>query len=145
MGAYMYYGGSAGNNISSYDVTLGYNLPLGVSTYIMPVVRYDYMQGNFASSTASTNNTNTWHQNVGAFASDPANQMGVWYFGVNLFGDKHLFKLQLFYAIFNNNLKGYDAAGNALGGYAMNTITFQAQGTFWTGLDIANKPVHTDL
>lgn len=137
-GALFYFGGNAGQNITSYVATLGYNIPLGVSTSVMPVLRYDFLKGNFA-------NNGTFHQNTTGMSSDPSNQMGVLWAGINLFVDKHLFKLQLFYQLNINKWKGYDAAGNSLGGYKQDMIIFQAQGTFWTGADIANKPSHVDL
>lgn len=136
--AMFYFGGNAGQNITSYSATLGYNIPLGISTYLMPVVRYDFLKGNFA-------NVAGFHQNTTGMSSDPANQMSVVWVGVNLLVDKHLFKLQLFYQLNTNSWKGYDTAGNALGGYKQDMIIFQAQGTFWTGADIAYKPSHVDL
>lgn len=142
--AFFYYGGAAGQNITSYNAMIGYNLPLGISTYVMPVIRYDYMQGNFNNS-GTYGTSSAFHTNTSGLASDPANQMTVWWVGVNLLADKHLFKLQLFYQINQNSWKGYDNSGSSLGGYAQNMVIFQAQGTFWTGADIANKPTHADL
>lgn len=142
--AFFYYGGAAGQNITSYNAMIGYNLPLGISTYVMPVIRYDYMQGNFNNS-GTYGTSSAYHTNTSGLASDPANQMTVWWLGVNLLADKHLFKLQLFYQINQNSWKGYDNSGTSLGGYAQNMVIFQAQGTFWTGAEIANKPAHADL
>lgn len=135
-GMLQYYGGAAGLNTSGITGTVGYNMHLGGTWWIMPVYRLDYMQGNFLSSATHSFNAISGP----SFASNPANQITMHWFGVNLFADKHLFKLQLFYAINNNNFKGYDAAGNSLGGYKENLIILQAQGTFWTGVGIEGLP-----
>ena len=140
-GAGTYFGGNAGGNITSITGTLGYNIHIKGGTWIMPIVRYDFMKGNFANS-----NIHSMPTGYGAsLSSDSANQITVLWGGVNFFIDKHLLKLQLFYALNVNNYKGYDASGNSLGGYNQNLIIFQAQGTFWTGADIALKPDNVRL
>lgn len=131
---YNFYAGLAGQNITGYTITLGYNLPISAVSYLMPVVRYDFMKGNF----------NTF--NSSGLSSDPANQISMVWLGLNLFADRHLFKLQLFFALHENRLRGYDALGGAsLGGYRQNLFIFQAQASFWTGTAIAQKPTHVDL
>ena len=123
-GSYQYYGGPAGQNLSGYTFTLGYNIPAYSNAFVMPVVRYDFMKGNLAAPRSS------------GLSSDPANQFSVVWVGVNLFHSHHNLKLQLFYNIMANNYKGYDAAGNAAGGYAQNLLIFQAQMNFKTGTGI---------
>lgn len=116
--AYQHYGGSAGNNITGYNVTVGYALPLYDMAYLMPVLRYDFLKGNLAAARSS------------GLSSDPANQFQMLWVGLNYFHSHHDLKLQLFYNIADNAYKGYDSTGNALGGYAQNLIVFQAQLNF---------------
>jgi hypothetical protein len=120
--AYQFYGGESGNNVTGYDFTAGYNMPIYGNAFLMPAVRYDFMKGNFAAPKS------------GQVSSDPANQFSMVWVGVNLFHSHHNLKLQLFYNIFTNNYKGYDASGTALGGYAQNVLIFQAQVNFKTGV-----------
>jgi hypothetical protein len=127
-GMYQYYGGPAGQNLSGYTVTTGYNIPVYGESYLMPVVRFDFMKGDFGNSTGHTNTT--------GMSSDPANQFNQLWVGLNLFHSKHDFKLQLYYRVLGNNYKGYDAAGSALGGYSQNMFIFQAQANFKTGVGI---------
>lgn len=122
--AYQHYGGRAGGNVTGYNVTLGYNMPVYGKAYLMPVVRYDFMKANTAAPNSS------------GLSSDPANQFHMVWVGINLFHSHHNLKLQLFYNIFANQYKGYDAAGNSLGGYSQNLLIFQAQVNFKTGVGI---------
>lgn len=123
-GSFQYYGGPAGQNMTGYTFTLGYNIPVYGNAYLMPVVRYDFMKANLAAPRSS------------GLSSDPANQFNMVWVGVNLFHSHHNLKLQLFYNIMANDYKGYDAAGNLLGGYAQNLVIFQAQMNFKTGTGI---------
>lgn len=133
--AYTYIGGNAGQNVSGITGTIGYNFHIKDGMWIMPVFRYDYMQGNFR-------NTNLVH-NVGtshAFASDPSNQLTWLWFGVNIYLDKNLAKLQLAYAKSMNKWQGYDVNDSPLAAYKQDMFIAQVTYSFWTGAEVADKP-----
>lgn len=133
--SYAYMGGAAGQNISGWNASLGYNFHIKEGLWIMPVVRYDYMQGNFSNSSA--HNVGTSH----AFASDPANQMSWLWVGVNIYLDKNLAKLQLAYAkSLSSKWQGYDVNDSPLAAYKQDMVIAQATYSFWTGADAADRP-----
>jgi hypothetical protein len=100
--AYQYLGGAAGQNITGFTGTLGYNIHISKGTWIMPIVRYDFMKGNFKNVGG--------HSNTSELSSDPANQLAYVWVGVNLFIDKNLAKIQVAYAkSLNNQYAGYSS------------------------------------
>lgn len=141
--AYTYIGGNAGQNVSGITGTIGYNFHIKDGLWIMPIFRYDYMQGNFKYQNAGTNAVHAAPSGTShAFASDPANQMTWLWFGVNIFLDKNLAKLQLAYAKSMNNWQGYDVNNSALGAFKQDMFIAQATYSFWTGAELADKPDH---
>ncbi|TGK15553.1 hypothetical protein EHO61_14415 [Leptospira fluminis] len=116
-GAYTKMSGPASNNAMGYHVTVGYNIPVLSKYYIMPVVRYDYLQGDF----------NRDHH------IDPNDVYRSYWAGVNLFLDKHLMKVQLFYNNFHTMLGVNPATGGARP-LDNQSIILQAQFSFQTGV-----------
>jgi hypothetical protein len=136
--AFTYVGGNAGQNITGVTGTLGYNFHIKDGMWIMPVVRYDFMKGNF-------NNTTNVHNNTSGLSSDPANQMTWLWVGVNIFLDKNLAKLQLAYAKSLNNWQGYDVNNSSLSAYKQDMFIAQASYSFWTGTEVTDKPSNREL
>lgn len=87
-GAYSYFSGSAAKDSKTYHATLGYIHPIK-SYHIMPVLRYDYLRGDFDKN----------------FQTDSSEIFKAYWIGVNFFGRKHDFKVQLFYNILNDRLR----------------------------------------
>ncbi len=115
-GAYTIFSGAASNNLSGYQITAGYNLKVFDKYYIMPVVRYDFMKADFNRDGKM----------------DDTDLRKYYWVGLNLFGDKHLFKAQLFYEIPILKL-GVDPITREPVVINNQTVYFQLQATFWTG------------
>ena len=116
-GAYTKYTGAASNNLHAWHTTIGYNIPIMEKYYIMPVLKYEEIAGDFHRDGNSHNQNDI---------------LRVYWAGVNLFGDKHHFKAQLFYQILVNK---FDVNPNT-GNYTAiddRRIYLQLQGNFWTG------------
>lgn len=117
-GAYSYYMGSASKENRTGQITVGYSIRLGTEYrfFVMPVLRADFIQGDW---------------NVDRKIDDRERFRTYW-IGLNLFGDGHLFKAQLFYEIFRNQL-GTDPFTFEPKPLRGDTVYLQLQGTFWTG------------
>lgn len=115
-GAYTVFGGAASNNLSGYQITAGYNFQVFDKYYIMPVVRYDFLKGDFDRNGKM----------------DDTDLKKYYWVGLNLFGDKHLIKGQLFYQIPVLKL-GVDPITREPVVVNNQTVYFQVQATFWTG------------
>lgn len=116
-GAYTAYSGAASNSLSGWQATVGYNIQVFDKYWIMPVFRYDFLKGDF---------------NRNGKIEDTDLKKYYWV-GLNLFGDKHLFKAQLFYQI--PVLKyGVDPVTREHETVNNQTVYFQLQATFWTGV-----------
>ncbi len=116
-GAYTRFTGAASNNLHAWHTTVGYNFKVGEKFYLMPVLKYEEVRGDFHRDGNSNN---------------PNDILRVYWAGVNLFGDKHHFKAQLFYQILGNK---FDVNPNT-GNYTAiddRRIYLQLQGNFWTG------------
>jgi hypothetical protein len=116
-GAYTKYTGAASNNLHAWHTTIGYNIPIMEKYYIMPVLKYEEIAGDFHRDGNSHNQNDI---------------LRVYWAGVNLFGDKHHFKAQLFYQVLGNK---FDVNPNT-GNYTAiddRRIYLQLQGNFWTG------------
>ncbi|MBE7410789.1 MAG: hypothetical protein L6Q54_14535 [Leptospiraceae bacterium] len=119
-GAISYFSGAASNNIRSHHITVGYNIPV-LGKWIMPVARYDFLKADF-------NRDGNYSQNE---------IFKLYWVGLNFFGDRHLFKAQLFFNVIKDELgtnayrQSYDLNNNQ--------IFFQLQGTFWTGVTPPDK------
>lgn len=114
-GAYTRFRGSASNDTEAYNYTVGYVFPYK-SIHIMPVFRYDVIEGDF--------NRNG--------RRDPTDILRSYWAGVNVFADRHLMKFQLFYQIAQDKF-GTNAYTNAARDMDNNMIWFQVQMTFWSG------------
>ncbi|MDH5716626.1 MAG: OprO/OprP family phosphate-selective porin [Spirochaetia bacterium] len=107
-GEYTFFNGAAvPKKYHTYQATLGYNIPVK-SFYLMPVLRYSHVQSDIDENGAVDNNEKL---------SD------IWA-GINFFGDKHDFKLQLFYQI------KQDKSGENNSNLKDNIIYLQAQTNF---------------
>jgi len=117
-GQYSMYSGSASKQNRTGQVTVGYNFRLGTEYrfYLMPVLRADFINGD-------------WNVDQ---KIDDRERFKTYWVGLNLFGDGHLFKAQLFYEIFRNKL-GSDPFTYEPKAVRGDTIYFQLQATFWTG------------
>lgn len=116
-GAFTKYTGAASNNLHAWHTTVGYNLKFLDKYYIMPILKYEQIMGDFHRDGNSHN---------------PNDILRVYWAGLNLFGDKHHFKAQLYYQVLGNK---FDVNPNT-GNYAAiddRRIYFQLQGNFWTG------------
>jgi hypothetical protein len=115
-GAYTKFSGAASNNTQGHHLTMGYSIPVLEKYYIMPVVRYDSIQGD-------------WNRNN---KIDGSEIIKSYWLGLNLLGDKHLAKLQIFYQLFHTNM-----AIDPYTGFPANLDTrmiyIQAQISFNTG------------
>jgi hypothetical protein len=114
-GAYTRFRGSASNDTEAYNYTVGYVIPIK-SIYVMPVFRYDTIEGDF--------NRNG--------RRDPTDLLRNYWIGVNLFADRHLMKFQLFYQIAQDRF-GTDPYSNRPRDMDNNMVWFQVQMTFWSG------------
>ncbi|TGK19395.1 hypothetical protein EHO61_07955 [Leptospira fluminis] len=123
-GAYTKFTGAASNNMIGWQQTIGYNIPITERFWLMPVFRYDYMQGDF---------NRNGHM-------DPSDYRRYYWAGLNFFGDKHLFKAQLFYQIPVLEL-GVNPNNGSAARINNQTVYFQLQATFWTGV---TSPDHLD-
>ncbi|TGK01214.1 hypothetical protein EHQ53_09160 [Leptospira langatensis] len=121
-GAFTKMSGPASNNTTGYHVTVGYNIPILSKYYIMPVLRYDYLQGDY--------NRNG--------KIDPQDTFKSYWAGVNIFLDKHLMKIQVFYNNFHTML-GQDAITGAAKPLDNQVIIVQAQFSFQTGVTTKEK------
>ncbi len=119
-GAVSYFSGAASNNIRGHHVTVGYNIPV-FGKWIMPVARYDFFKADF-------NRDGTY---------SPNEIFKLYWVGLNFFGDRHLFKAQIFFNVFKDHL-GINTYGQ---NYDLNNnqVFFQVQGTFWTGVTPPDK------
>ncbi len=116
-GAYTRFTGAASNNLNAWHTTVGYNFKVGEKFYLMPVLKYEEIRGDFHRDGNSNN---------------PNDILRVYWAGINFFGDKHHFKAQLFYQILGNK---FDVNPNT-GNYTAiddRRIYLQLQGNFWTG------------
>jgi hypothetical protein len=113
--AYTKYTGSASNSVEAYNYTLGYLFTVK-SIQIMPVFKYDVIEGDF--------NRNGVRDNTDILRN--------YWIGANIFGDRHLMKFQLFYQI-QKDYYGINAFTNQRRDMNNNLIIFQVQMTFWTG------------
>jgi len=116
-GAYTRFTGAASNDLRAWHTTIGYNIKFWEKHYIMPVLKYEEISGDFHRDGNSHN---------------PNDILKVYWAGINLFGDKHHFKAQLYYQILGNK---FDVNPNT-GNYTAiddRRIYFQLQGNFWTG------------
>ncbi|EKJ87663.1 phosphate-selective porin O/P [Leptospira meyeri] len=116
-GAYTKFGGAASNDLFGYHGTIGYNIPFLDRYYIMPVFKYEYIQGDF--------NRNG--------KVDPTDSLRVYWAGLNLFGDKHHFKAQLYYQVLGNQFDVNPSTGNAMP-IDDRRVYLQFQANFWTGV-----------
>ncbi|HNK59749.1 MAG TPA: hypothetical protein PLL86_26290, partial [Leptospiraceae bacterium] len=117
-GAYTKMIGAASNGLIGWHTTFGYNIPIS-KFYIMPVFKYDQLVGDF-------NRNGTKH--------DPTDTLKIYWLGLNLFGDKHHYKLQVYYEILANKLNRDPNTGNAMM-IDDRRVYFQVQANFWTGTD----------
>ncbi len=115
--AYSIFNGSAApQHLRGHSITMGYIFSLGNGMFIMPIGRFDYFQGDF-----------NWNKNL-----EPFEAFRSYWIGLNLFGDKHVFKAQLFYQIFNDKFNR-DYYTNRPIDVNDNVLYFQIQANFWTG------------
>ncbi|MCE9499489.1 MAG: hypothetical protein K8R21_03155 [Leptospira sp.] len=115
-GAYSKFTGAASNGLIGYHGTVGYNFKITEKFYMMPVFKYDFIQGDF--------NRNG--------KIDPTDTLRFYWFGLNFFGDKHHFKVQLYYQILANRLAIDPNSGQATP-IDDRRIYLQVQANFWTG------------
>ena len=117
-GAYTRYIGAASNDLRAWHTTVGYNMKFWDKYYIMPVLKYEEIAGDFHRDGNSRN---------------PNDIIKIYWAGINLYGDKNNFKAQLFYQVLGNK---FDVNPNT-GNYAPiddRRIYFQVQGNFATGV-----------
>ncbi|TGM53201.1 hypothetical protein [Leptospira adleri] len=115
-GAWSKFSGAASNQVMGYHAQLGYNIHLWDSKYIMPVVKFDFMKGD-------------WNQN---HTFDPGEAYYIYWAGINLLGDYHLYKVQLYYQYMHtNSAKNYFF--NTADNRDSKAIYLQFQANFWTG------------
>ncbi|TGK01063.1 hypothetical protein EHO59_14210 [Leptospira semungkisensis] len=115
-GAYTTFTGAASNNLSGWQATVGYNIKFAEKYYVMPVFRYDFLKGDF---------------NRDGKIEDTDIKKYYWV-GLNLFGDRHLLKAQIFYEIPIVRLT-VDPITRQPAVVNNQTFYFQVQATFWTG------------
>lgn len=115
-GAYTAYSGAASNQLSGWQATVGYNIQFWDKYWVMPVFRYDFLKGDFNRDGKI----------------EETDLKKYYWVGLNLFGDKHLFKAQLFYQIPVLKL-GLDPITREPETVNNQTLYFQLQATFWTG------------
>jgi hypothetical protein len=108
--------GAASNQLKGYHATIGYNIPVG-RYYFMPLFKYDWLNGDFKG----TGNT-----------KDPMDTLKIYWVGLNFFGDKHHYKVQLYYEILANKLNRDPNTGNPMF-IDDRRVYLQVQANFWTG------------
>jgi hypothetical protein len=113
--AYTRFKGSAANDVSTYNYTLGYIFPIK-SFHVMPVFRSDVIEGDF--------NRNG--------VRDETDILRNYWVGVNVFADRHLMKFQFFYQIAQDKF-GTNPYTNRGRDMDNNLFYFQVQMTFWSG------------
>lgn len=116
-GAFTRFTGAASNDLHAWHATIGYNIKLLDKYYVMPILKYEEIRGDFHRDGNSHN---------------PNDILRVYWAGINLFGDKHHFKAQLFYQVLGNK---FDVNPNT-GNYAPiddRRIYLQFQSNFWVG------------
>lgn len=113
--AYTRFQGPASNDVRAYNYTIGYVIPF-MGIHIMPTYRYDAIEGDF--------NRNG--------RRDPTDMLRSHWIGVNVFGDRHLMKFQLFYQIQRDKF-GINPITNGYRDMDNNLVYFQVQMTFWSG------------
>ncbi len=116
-GAYSKFKGAASNGTWGYHATVGYNIPVLGKYYIMPILKYEFIQGD-------------WNRNG---KIDPNDSLRSYWAGLNLFGDKHHFKAQLYYQILGNKFAVDPNTGNAMA-IDDRRIYLQFQANFFTGI-----------
>ncbi|AXR68022.1 hypothetical protein [Leptospira mayottensis] len=115
-GAWSKFSGSAANQVMSYHGTIGYNFHLYDSKYIMPVFKTEFLKGD-------------WNQSQ---MFEPGEAYYIYWAGINLMGDYHLYKVQLFYQVIHTNTaKHY--FWNTTDNRDSRTVYLQFQANFWTG------------
>jgi hypothetical protein len=114
--AYTKMTGAASNGLIGWHTTLGYNIPIKKFS-IMPLFKYDHLVGDL-------NRNGTKH--------DPTDTLRIYWLGLNLFGDKHHYKVQLYYEILANKLNRDINTGNAML-IDDRRVYVQLQANFWTG------------
>ncbi|MCG6169259.1 hypothetical protein LFX25_15565 [Leptospira sp. FAT2] len=115
-GAWSKFSGSAANQVMGYHGMIGYNFHLYDSKYIMPVLKAEFMKGD-------------WNQNQ---MFEPGEAYYIYWAGINLMGDYHLFKVQLFYQVIHTNVaKNY--FWNTPDNRDARNVYLQFQANFWTG------------
>lgn len=115
-GAWSKFSGSAANQVTSYHGTIGYNFHLYDSKYIMPVFKAEFLKGD-------------WNQSQ---MFEPGEAYYIYWAGINLMGDYHLYKVQLFYQVIHTNTaKHY--FWNTTDNCDSRTVYLQFQANFWTG------------
>ncbi len=115
-GAITRFRGSGSRDASMNHLTLGYVIDV-FEIHLMPLIRIENVYADF--------NLNE--------KKDPFEYIRNYWIGLNLFGDGHLFKAQLFYQIMQDRL-AYDAFSREYMDARNNLLIFQMQATFWTGV-----------
>ena len=119
-GAYTRFTGSASNELRAWHTTIGYNVKFWDKYYIMPVLKYEEIAGDFHRDGNSHN---------------PNDILKIYWAGINLYGDKNNFKAQLYYQVLGNK---FDVNPNT-GNYTAiddRRIYLQLQGNFATGVSL---------
>ncbi|MCB1179779.1 MAG: hypothetical protein KDK36_19535, partial [Leptospiraceae bacterium] len=109
--------GGASNQLNGWHATLGYNIQIFDKYWIMPLVKYDYLNGDF---------------NRNGSRRDLSDTMKIYWAGLNFFGDKHDFKVQLYYQVLGNHLDINPNTGNPMP-IDDRRITLQIQTNFSAG------------
>lgn len=115
--AYTKMSGPASNGLIGWHTTFGYNIPITNKFYLMPIFKYDQLMGYF-------NRNGNRH--------DPNETLRIYWIGLNLFGDKHHYKVQLYYEILANKLDRDVNTGSPML-IDDRRIYLQVQANFWTG------------
>ncbi|PKA25893.1 hypothetical protein CH381_13490 [Leptospira sp. mixed culture ATI2-C-A1] len=115
--AYTKMSGPASNGLIGWHTTFGYNIPITNKFYLMPIFKYDQLMGDF-------NRNGNRH--------DPNETLRIYWIGLNLFGDKHHYKVQLYYEILANKLDRDVNTGSPML-IDDRRIYLQVQSNFWTG------------
>ncbi|MDV6235452.1 porin [Leptospira ellisii] len=115
-GAWSKFSGSAANQVTGYHGTIGYNIHLYESKYVMPVFKFEFVKGD-------------WNQNQ---IFDPGEAYYIYWAGINLLGDYHLYKVQLFYQQMHTNSAKHFFL-NTTDNRDSRAVYLQFQANFWTG------------
>lgn len=116
-GAFTKFTGAASNQLKGWHTTLGYNIKFMEKFYIMPILKYEEISGDFHRDGNAKNQNDI---------------LKVYWAGVNFFGDKHHFKIQLYYQILGNKFDVNPNTGNYMA-IDDRRIYLQLQGNFWFG------------